>query len=120
TPSNTPFTVPEDSIGQQQVIIRPHWLDFHRGPETSSTTPLQKQGTDPANIRGLGTHPAASLAKFPQLLLQVGLQYKQHSYKHSYKFVVIVPCHQKCFAILCDCWRRLTLLQLSGDVESNP
>ncbi|KAM7309188.1 hypothetical protein ISCGN_012819 [Ixodes scapularis] len=71
TPSNTPFTVPEDSIGQQQVIIRPHWLDFHRGRETSSTTPLQKQGPDPANIRGLGTHPTASMAKFPQLLLQV-------------------------------------------------
>ncbi|KAM7281792.1 uncharacterized protein LOC115332038 [Ixodes scapularis] len=120
TPSNTPFTVPEDSIGQQQVIIRPHWLDFHRGRETSSTTPLQKQGPDPANIRGLGTHPTASMAKFPQLLLQVGLQYKQHSYKNSYKFVVIVPCPQKCFAILCDCWRRLMLLLLSGDVESNP
>ncbi|CAN7995884.1 unnamed protein product [Ixodes pacificus] len=71
TPSNTPFTVPEDSIGQQHVIIRPLWLDFHRGRETSSTMPLQKQGPDPANIRGLGTHPTASMAIFVQLLLQV-------------------------------------------------
>ncbi|KAG0427663.1 hypothetical protein HPB47_025318, partial [Ixodes persulcatus] len=59
-----------DSIGQQHVIIRPHWLDFHRGRETASTTPLQKQGPDPANIKGLGTHPTASMAKFAQLLLQ--------------------------------------------------
>ncbi|CAN8023497.1 unnamed protein product [Ixodes persulcatus] len=60
------------------------------------------------------------MANFLQLIMQVGSQYDQCSYRSDCRILVIVPCPQKCRAILSDCWNVFMLLLLSGDIESNP
>ncbi|XP_050028961.2 uncharacterized protein [Dermacentor andersoni] len=60
------------------------------------------------------------MPKSPLLLVQVSQLGNLPPYRSDDRFLLILPCPEKCFAILSDCWSMLMLLLVSGDIEQNP
>ncbi|XP_075532801.1 uncharacterized protein LOC142566006 [Dermacentor variabilis] len=95
-------------------------VNAHPSGVTSSLDNLEKDQPGIDFFRGHGSLPADNMPKSPLLLVQVSQLGNLPAYRSDDRFLLVLPCPQKCSAILSDCWSMLMLLLVSGDIEQNP
>lgn len=86
---------------------------------TSSLDNLEKAQPGIDFFRGHGSLPVDSVPKSSLLFVHVIQLGNLPAYRSADRFLLVMPCPQKCSAILSNCWSMLILLLVSGDIEQN-